>query len=143
MTKFNLLLSEFAQQHHLGALSDDEQGVYHIVIDDMEVRCFEKLDQGYLCAELMTLPAPAATLPPILKDLLHHALARAKSQRCRLALGEAGDLILVASFDIATLKLAEFSERLEKFANALEEYKHFISVDNVARAPSAAMIITP
>ena len=143
MAKLNLLLVEFCEQHHLGELRADEKGIYRVTIDDMEIECFEKLSKGYFCSKLKTLPEQANDIPVVLKDLMNHALFRIKSHNCCLGLGEDGDLILFERFDLAAMNLRDFFEILEKFTNALEEYRHFAGLKNTERTPANTMIIAP
>lgn len=143
MTKLNLLLIEFSNQHRLEKPTADEKGFYSLIIDDMEVKCFEKFGKGYFCAKLTTMPQQASNLPVVLKDLMNHALARAKSQKCSLGLGEDGNLILFERFDTDAMNLYDFSDTLEKFMNALEEYRRFIASEHSEGPSEHTMIITP
>ena len=143
MAKLKLLLAEFCKQHHLDELRANGKGIYRVTIDDMKIECFEKLNKGYFCSELMTLPEQANDLPIVLKDLMNHALFRTKSQNCCLGLGKDGNLILFERFDLATMNLYYFSETLEKFTNALEEYRHFTGLKNIEHPPANTMIIAP
>ncbi len=143
MVKLDLLLKEFAYQHHLDEPTPDEKSIYHLTIDDMEIACFEKLSKGYFCSTLTTLPAQNSTIPTVLKDVMNHSLARIKSQTCGLGLDEDNNLILFERFDMDTMNLYDFSERLEKFVNALEEYHRFTTATPTDHPAAPKMIITP
>ena len=143
MAKLNLLLTEFSEQHHLGELSADEKGIYRIIIDEMEIECFEKIGKGYFCSKLTALPKQTSNLPVVLKNLMNHALLRTKSHRCSLALEKNGNLVLFERFDIESMNLQNFSETLEKFSNALEEYRHFIDSKHTEQTPNRTMLISP
>ena len=143
MTKLNLLLIEFAKRHHLDEPTADEKGVYRLFIDDMEVACFEKFGKGYFCSKLTTLPTREDTLPVVLKDLMNHALVRIKSQKCSLGLGSDNNLFLFERLNIEIMNLYDFSEILEQFMNALEEYLHFVGHTTTEHRSVNTMIITP
>lgn len=143
MTKINLLLTEFAKLHHLDKPTPDEKGVYRLIIDEMEVTCFEKFGKGYFCSKLTTLPTLENNIPVFLKDLMNHALARVKSQKCSLGLGMDNVLFLFEKFDIERMNLYDFSETLEKFMNAYEEYLRFVNSATTEQPHASTMIITP
>lgn len=143
MAKLSLLLAEFFDQYGLDKPAADERGIYRIFVDDMEIECFEKFGKGYLSSELTTLAEQESNMPVVLKDLMHHALVRTKSQNCVLGLGMNNELVLYQRFDIEAMNLYDFSEIFEKFANALEEYRHFAGIGNTEQPSTAPMIITP
>ena len=144
MAKLKLLLKEFSKQHHFDEPLADDQGIYLLIIDGMEVKCFEKFGKGYFCSKLATLPEQTSSpLPVVLKNLMNHALARIKSQRCGLGLEKNGDLVLFERFDIDSINLRDFCELLEKYSNALEEYRRFVGAENTKEHLPAAMIISP
>jgi len=143
VVKLSLLLSEFSKQHHFELPTADDRGIYSLSIDDMEIKCFERLGKGYLYSNLTTLPEQANDLPVVLKDLMHHALTRIKSQSCALGLSEDGNLVLFERFDMDTINLGAFFEILENYSNALEEYRYFIAAKNVKRYSPDTMIISP
>ena len=143
MAKLNLLLVEFSKEHQMEQPTADEKGVYHLTIDDMEIQCFEKLGKSYFCSKLTTLAEQENNLSTVLQDLMNHALIRIKSQKCCLGLDENNDLFLFERFDIEGMNLRDFSEILENFTNALEEYRHFISSEHTVQRATPEMIITP
>ena len=143
MVKLNLLLKEFADQHHLDEPIPNEKSIYHLTIDDMEVACFEKLGKGYFYSELMTLSVQKNTMPTVLKNLMNHSLARIKSQTCGLGLDADNNLILFERFDMDVMNLYDFSDLLERFVNALEEYRHFVVAEPTDHPATNTMIITP
>ena len=143
MVKLNLLLKEFAEQHHLDEPHPDEKSIYHLSIDDMEVACFEKLGKGYFYAKLTTLPVRTNAIPIVLKNLMNHSLARIKSQTCGLSLDSNNDVILFERFGMDAINLYDFSNMLEKFVNALEEYRYFVVAESTDHPSKNAMIITP
>ena len=143
MAKLNLLLIEFSEQHQMEQPTADEKGVYCLIIDDMEIQCFEKLGKCYFCSKLSTLNMQAGSMPIILRDLMNHALVRVKSQTCALGLGEDGDLVLFEKFDVEGMNLRDFSEILENFINALEEYRLFAGAEHTEQHAVPEMIINP
>ena len=143
MVKLELLLKEFADQHHLEQPIADQKNIYRLHIDDMEVACFEKLGKGYFYSKLTTLPTQQNTMPAVLKNLMHHSLVRIKSQTCGLGLDADNNLMLFERFDMDAMNLFDFSEVLEKFVNALEEYQHFIVSESTHPPSTNTIIITP
>ncbi len=143
MVKLNLLLKEFAKQHHLDEPIPDQKSIYRLTIDDMEVACFEKLGKGYFYSKLTTLSAQKDMMPTMLKNLMNHSLARIKSQTSGLGLDADNNLILFERFDMDAMNLYDFSDRLERFVNALEEYRHFVVAESTDYLSNDTMIITP
>ena len=143
MVKLNLLLKEFSEQHQMEQPTADKKGVYHLTIDDMAIQCFEKLGKCYFCSKLSTLNMQAGSLPIALRDFMNHALVRAKSHTCALGLEEDGDVVLFEKFDAEGMNLQDFSELMENFINALEEYRHFADSEHTEQPATPGMIITP
>ena len=143
MVKLELLLREFADQHHLEQPIADQKSIYRLTIDDMEVACFEKLGKGYFYSKLTTIAAQQNAMPVVLKNLMNHSLVRIKSQTCGLGLDADNNLILFERFDMDAMNLFDFSAALEKFVNALEEYQHFIVPESTYQPSTNRIIITP
>ena len=143
MAKMSLLLKEFSKQHSFAEPTADDKGIYSLFIDDMEIKCFEKLNKGYFYSKLTTLPEQASDLPVVLKNLMNHALVRIKSQSCSLALEENGDLVLFERFDMDAISLTDFFEILENYSNALEEYRYFLVSKSSKRHVADTMVISP
>lgn len=143
MSKFGLLLKEFCAEHQLEELLPDEKGIYLLLIDDMEIQCFEKFKRGYLTSQLATLPATADALPVFLKDLMNHALFRIKSHSCSLGLDQDSNIILFQQLEIDNMNFMEFNTTLEHYTNCLEEYSRFVRAETAQQAPADFMIITP
>ena len=143
MVKLKLLLKEFADQHHLEQPIADQKNIYRLIIDDMEVACFEKLGKGYFYSKLTTIAAQQNAMPVVLKNLMNHSLVRIKSQSCGLGLDADNNLILFERFDMDVMNLYDFSDLLERFVNALEEYRHFVVAEPTDHPATNTMIITP
>lgn len=143
MSKFNLLVKEFCAEHQLGELLPDERGIYLLLIDGMEIECFEKFKYGYFVSKLAEVSQQANTLPASLKDIMNHALFRVKSHSCSLGLDQNNYIILFQRFEVENMNFVDFNAVLEDYTNCLEEYSHFVTTEAAKQAPAEVMIITP
>ena len=127
MSGLPLLIEDFAKRNGIGSLRPDEEGRYHIVVDDsVHVQCFERFGQLYLLSPLGPVPEPVEAGRLWLRRLLNHALKRMKHSRGTAALDEEGAVVLFARFDIANLSIVELEARISEHINALESYLRIV-----------------
>ena len=146
MSSLPLLIEDFARRNGIGAMAPDEEGRYHIAVDDsVHVQCFERFGQLYLVSPLGPVPEPLESGRLWLKRLLNHALQRMKHSPGTPALDEAGAAVLFARFDIANLSIVEFEDRVAEHINALESYLRILDAASFTQpaVPFAQSLLRP
>ena len=132
----------FAERHGIDDLMADDENVYTLTIDDeLEIRCFENFDLIHLVAHLERLPEQDREVEVRLRKVLNYALMRIKYSRATPVLDEDNHLLLFERF-VANTSAQMFEEKIERFVNVLEEYRHFLGqreATSPLRADSALM----
>ncbi len=142
MVKLKVLIGEFSKRHHIENLTADEEGVYTITFDDhIEVRCFEKFDSVYFTSVLDTLDKEQAL--GWLRRLLNYAFMRMKHSAVTPALDADHRVLLHTRFELNDLNIYEFEEALERYVNAFEEYRHFLSRTPQSPLSASQTILKP
>ena len=123
MSNLSRLIGDFASRNGIEALRPDEEGRYHILVDDsIQVQCFERFGQLHLVSPLGAIPESPEAGRQWLERLLNHALKRMKHSRGTPALDEAGNAVLCARFDIANLSVIDLEARIAEHLHALESH---------------------
>ena len=136
MTRLHQLLDEFAGRNGIEALHPDDEGRFHIVIDDaVRVECFERFGQLHLVSRLGRGPESGDAARAWVRRVLNYALKRMKHSRSTPALREDGDTILFARIGIGGLSADDLETRIEEHVNAVEQYVRLLD----ASAPPASV----
>ena len=123
MTRLQRLLEEFAGRNGIDAFHPDDEGRFHIVVDDaVRVECFERFGQLHLVSRLGRGPEPGDAARSWVRRVLNHALKRMKHSRSTPALQENGDAILFARVEVGGLSADDLETRIEEHVNAVEHY---------------------
>ncbi|MDE0064077.1 MAG: CesT family type III secretion system chaperone [Gammaproteobacteria bacterium] len=123
MSRLPLLIGDFGNRNGIESLRPDEQGRYHMVVDDsVQVQCFERFGQLYLVSPLGPVPEPVEEGQRWLQRLLNHALKRMKHSHGTPALDEEGNAVFFARYDIANLSVVDLEARVSEHINVLESY---------------------
>ena len=123
MTRLQQLLEEFAGRNGIDAFHPDEEGRFHIVVDDaVRVECFERFGQLHLVSRLGQGPEPGDAARAWVRRVLNHALKRMKHSRSTPALQEDGGAILFARVEVGGLSADDLETRIEEHVNAVEKY---------------------
>ncbi len=137
MSRLPLLIGDFGNRNGIESLQPDEEGRYHILVDDsVQVQCFERFGRLYLVSPLGSVPKPIEDGQRWLQRLLNHALKRMKHSRGTPALDEEGNAVFFARFDIANLSVADLEARVAEHINALESYLRVVD-DAASMQPTA------
>ena len=137
MSRLPLLIGDFGNRNGIESLRADEEGRYHILVDDsVQIQCFERFEQLYLVSPLGSVPESVEEGQRWLQRLLNHSLKRMKHSRGTPALDEEGNAVFFARFDVANLSVVDLEERVAEHVNALESYRHV--VDAASSQPAAA-----
>ena len=136
MTRLQRLLEEFAERNGIDAFHPDDEGRFHIVVDDaVRVECFERFGQLHLVSRLGRSPESGDAARAWVRRVLNHALKRMKHSRSTPALREDGDAILFARVEVGGLSADDLEARIEEHVNAAEKYIRLFD----ACAPSTSM----
>ena len=136
MTRLHQLLEEFAGRNGIEALHPDDEGRFHIVVDDaVRVECFERFGQLHLVSRLGRGPESGDAARAWVRRVLNHALKRMKHSRSTPALQEDGDAILFARVEVGGLSADDLETRIEEHVNAVETYRRLLD----ASPPSTSM----
>ena len=136
MTRLQQLLEEFAGRNGIDAFHPDDEGRFHIVVDDaVRVECFERFGQLHLISVLGPGPESGDAARAWIRRVLNHALKRMKHSRCTPALQEDGDAILFARVEVGGLCADDLETRIEEHVNAVEKYQRLLD----ASAPLTSM----
>ena len=136
MTRVQQLLVEFAGRNGIGAFHPDDEGRFHIVVDDaVRVECFERFGQLHLVSRLGRGPESGDAARAWVRRVLNFALKRMKHSRSTPALQENGDAILFARVEVGGLSADALETRIEEHVNAVEKYRRLLD----ASPPSTSM----
>lgn len=128
MARLQELLDEFARRNGIDALEPDDDGRFHVLVDDdVQVACFERFGQLCLVSELGPVPEPGPAGRAWLERLLRYALQRMKHDRGTPADGADGAAVLFARCALADISVGDFEGRLEDHVNALEGYRRALA----------------
>ena len=140
MSRLQQLLQEFAGRNGIDAFHPDDEGRFHIVVDDaVRVACFERFGQLYLVSRLGPGPGSGDAARAWIRRVLNHALKRMKQSRSTPALQEDGDAILFARVEIDGLSADALETRIEEHVNAVEKYRRLLD----ASAPATSLAGLP
>ena len=140
MTRLHQLLEEFAGRNGIEALHPDDEGRFHIVVDDaVRVECFERFGQLHLVSRLGRDPESGDAAGTWVRRVLNHALQRMKHSRGTLALQANGDAILFARVEVGGLSAEDLEARIEEQVDAVEKYRRLLD----APTPSTSMAGIP
>lgn len=140
MTRLHELLEEFAGRNGIDALHPDDEGRFHIVVDDaVGVECFERFGQLHLVSRLGPGPESGDAARAWVRRLLNHALKRMKHSRGTLALQANGDAIVFARVAVGGLSADDLEARIEEQVDAVEKYRRLLD----APAPPTSMAGIP
>ena len=135
MNRLHRLLGEFATRNGIDALHPDDEGRFHIVVDDaVRVECFERFGRLHLVSRLGPGPEPGEAARAWVRSVLNHALKRMKHCRGTLALQANGDAILFARVEVGGLSADGLEARIEEHVDAVEKYRRRLA----APAPSTS-----
>ena len=137
MSRLSLVLDEFARRNAVETPQADAEGRFHIVVDDVEVACFERFGLLHFVSPLGPVPEAPEDGRAWLRRLLNHALKRMLQSRSVPALAEDGAAFLFGRCRIADLSVGELESRIEAHVNALEHYRRVLR-DAVAPRPMRA-----
>ena len=136
MTRLQQLLEEFAGRNGIDAFHPDDEGRFHLVVDDaVRVECFERFGQLHIVSRLGRGPESGDAARAWVRRVLNHALKRMKHSRSTPALQENGDAILFARVEVGDLSADDFETRIEEHVNAVEKYVRLLD----ASTPSTSM----
>ena len=136
MTRLQRLLEEFAGRNGIDAFHPDDEGRFHIVVDEaVRVECFERFGQLHLVSRLGRGPESGDAARAWVRRVLNHALKRMKHSRSTPALQEDGDAILFARVEVGGLSADDLEARIEEHVNAAEKYIRLFD----ASTPSTSM----
>ena len=136
MTRLQQLLAEFAGRNGIDAFHPDDEGRFHIVVDDaVRVECFERFGQLHLVSRLGRGPASGDAARAWVRRVLNYALKRMKHSRSTPALREDGDAILFARVEVGGLSADDLETRIEEHVDAVEKYRRLLD----APPPSTPM----
>ena len=123
MTRLRQLLEEFAGRNGIDGLQPDNEGRFHVVVDDaVRVECFERFGKLHLVSRLGRGPESGDAARAWIRRVLNHALKRMKHGRSTPALRENGDAILFARVEADGLSADDLETRIEEHVNAVESY---------------------
>ena len=132
VSRLQALLAELARRNGMDALPADEEGRFHILVDeDAPVACFERFGRLHLVSSLGAPPEAGEAGRAWLRRLLNHALGRMKHNRSTAALEETGEAILFTRCGLADLSVQDLEARIEEHVNSLLRYRRAL----VAGAP--------
>ncbi len=131
VSRLQILLGELARRNGMHALQADDEGRFHILVDDAPVACFERFGRLHLVSPLGAPPEAGEARRAWLRRLLNQALGRMKHNRSTPALEETGEVILFARCGLADLSVQELEARIEEHVNSLLRYRRAL----VANAP--------
>ena len=124
MTRLQQLLEEFASRNGIDAFHPDDEGRFHLVVDDtLRVECFERFGQLHLVSRLGRGPESGDAARAWIRRVLNYALNRMKRSRSTPALQENGDAILFARIEIGGLSADDLETRIEEHVNTVEKYR--------------------
>ena len=136
MNRLQQLLAEFAGRNGIEAFNPDDEGRFHIVVDDaVRVACFERFGQLHIVSRLGQGPGPGDAARAWARRVLNLSLKRMKHSRSTPALEEEGDAIVFARVKVEGLSVDELETRIEEHVNAVEQYQRLLD----ASAPAATM----
>lgn len=136
MTRLQQLLGEFAGRNGIDAFRPDDEGRFHIVVDDaVRVECFERFGQLHLVSRLERGPESGDAARAWVRRVLNFALKRMKHSRSTPALQEDGDAILFARVEVGGLSADDLETRIEEHVDAVEKYQRLLD----ASPPSTSM----
>ena len=136
MARLPQLLEEFADRNGIDAFHPDEEGRFHIVVDDaVRVECFERFGQLHLVSPLGRHTESGEAAPAWTRRVLNHALKLMKHSRSTPAMRENGDAILFARVEIGGLSADALETRIEEHINAVEKYQRLLD----APAPATSI----
>ena len=142
MVKLENFIADFSKRYQLDNLTADEKGTYTVTFDgDMEVRCFERFGLVYFISVLDILPEKETLA--WLKRLLNYALMRVKHSSAAATLDADNRVLLHTRFELGDLKAYEFEEKLERYVNVLEEYRHFLTQASQPIFSAGQMVFKP
>ena len=140
MAGLQQLLEEFADRNGIDAFHPDEEGRFHVVVDDtVRVECFERFEQLHLVSPLGQRPEQRDAARQWSRRVLNHALKLMKNSRSTPALREDGDAILFARIEIRGMSADDFESRIEEHVNTVEKYRRVLD----ATAPMRPMTGIP
>ena len=127
MTRLQQLLEEFAGRNGIDAFRPDDEGRFHIVVDDaVRVECFERFGQLHLVSRLGRGPESGDAARAWVRRVLNFALKRMKHSRSTPALQEDGDAILFARVEVGGLSADDLETRIEEHVDAVEKYQRLL-----------------
>ena len=127
MTRLQQLLEEFARRNDTDTFRPDDEGRFHIVVDDaVRVECFERFGHLHLVSRLEWEPESGDTAKAWTRRVLNYALKRMKHSRSTPALQEDGDAILFSRVEIDGLSEDDLESRIEEHVNAVEKYQRLL-----------------
>ena len=140
MTRLQQLLEEFAGRNGIDAFNPDDEGRFHIVVDDaVHVECFERFGQLHLVSRLGRGPESGDAAREWVRRVLSYALKRMKHSRSTPALQENGDAILFARVEVGGLSADDLETRIEEHVDTVEKYRRLLD----ASPPSTSMAGIP
>ena len=146
MTRLQRLVEEFAGRNGIGALHPDDEGRFHIVVDDaVRVECFERFGQLHLVSRLGRGPESGDAPRAWVRRVLNYALKRMKHSRSTPALQEDGDAILFARVEVGGLSADDLETRIEEHVDAVEKYRRLLdgSLPSTSMAGFPRSIVRP
>ena len=136
MTRLQQLLEEFAHRNGTDTFRPDDEGRFHIVVDDaVRVECFERFGQLHLVSRLERESESGDAARAWTRRVLNYALKRMKHSRSTPAMQEDGDAILFSRVGVDGLSAGDLESRIEEHVNAVEKYQRLLD----ASAPSTAV----
>ena len=136
MTRLQQLLEEFARRNGMEPFHPDDEGRFHIVVDDsVRLECFERFGQLHLVSPLGRVPDPGDAAHAWIRRVLNYALKRMKHSRGTPVLQEDGGAILFARIEVGGLTADDLETRIEEHVNEVERYQRLLD----APAPMTSM----
>ena len=127
MNRLQQLLAEFADRNGIDAFRPDDEGRFHIVVDDaVRVACFERFGQLHLVSRLGRGPESGDAARAWTRRVLNLSLKRMKHCRSTPALEEDGSAIVFARVEVDGLSADELETRIEEHVNAVERYQRLL-----------------
>lgn len=126
-----MLLDEFAGRNAIEMPRADAEGRFHILVDDVEVACFERFGRLHFVSPLARVPESPEGRRAWLQRLLNHALGRMKQSRSTPAVLEDGSAFLFGRCEIADVSVQDLESRIEAHVTTLERFRRVIRAADV------------
>lgn len=133
MSRLSMLLDEFAGRNAMEMPQADAEGRFHILVDDVEVACFERFGRLHFVSPLARVPEAPEDGRAWLQRLLNHALGRMKQSRSTPAVLEDGSAFLFGRCEIADVSVQDLESRIEAHVTTLERFRRVIRAADVPR----------